>query len=146
MLQKFFLFHFFNPVIFSEGRCRFFLKKIQVNPKIYYWGGGTNIFFLQYKDNIFFCCLQTFFITGVCKFKKMKKNLDVLILVQNRRKVKECYWVIKFVITGRLSQIYSWGNHPVINFLQPCNFFYFCPNYPSKQKQRSGKKSGFLPK
>jgi hypothetical protein len=41
---------------------------------------------------------------------------------------------------------HSWGNHPVTNFLQPCNFFYTPRHYPSKQKQGSGKKSGFLPK
>jgi hypothetical protein len=101
--------------------------------KLYYWGSGMNIFFLEYKDKNFFCCLQTFFITGLTFFthlfhpdpeinywvmqiqKKTKKNLVCTRNSKNRRKVKIYYWVIKFVITGRSSQKHSWGNHPVSN-------------------------------
>jgi len=82
--------------------------------KKHYWVVGKNIFFLEHKDKNFFCCLQTFFITGLTFFthlfypdpenkllgcenlKKRKKIWNVLEIVKNRRKVKK----------------HSWGNNP----------------------------------
>jgi hypothetical protein len=63
-----------------------------VNPKIYYWGDGTNIFFLQYKDNIFFCCLKTFFITGLTFFTHLfhpgpEINYWVMQIQKKRKKI-----------------------------------------------------------
>jgi len=81
---NFFYIGFFNPVNFFEEKSR-------SSPKKYYWGSGTNIFFFEYKDNIFFCCLQTFFITGMCEFKKNEKKFGGF---KNRRKVKIYYWGI----------------------------------------------------
>ena len=74
----------------------FFLKNPGESQNIFTGVVERTFFFLQYKDNIFFCCLQTFFITGLTFFthpfhpdpenkllgcantKKTKKNLEDL--------------------------------------------------------------------
>ena len=88
--------------------------------KLYYWGSGMNIFFLEYKDKNFFCCLQTFFITGLTfsdRRKILSKTLlgcfgrkpdffpdPVFLLLGYVEEYKKNYKVVMELITGWLPQ------------------------------------------
>ena len=79
------------------------LVKNRRKVKLYYWGDGMNIFFLEYKDKNFFCCLQTFFITGVTF-----SDRPVIII----KTLLGCFPVESS--TG-CREKHSWGNNPVTN-------------------------------
>ena len=65
--------------------------------KEHYWVVGKDIFFLEYKDKNFFCCLQTFFITGLTFFTHpFHPNPEIN------------YWVVRLIcVPGRGK--HSWG-------------------------------------